>query len=104
MATLIEVNIEANEPWTAGQRIAFDTAVMEYVESNLNVAEYAGSANFDADAQLTANGAGYIGWGANAHDDADGPVFDDSNAAQRFADIVRSHVCNLGMTVKQFTL
>src|SRR5262245_14745707 len=94
---LIEVYTEANEPWSAGQRGAFDAAIAEFAGTEVYE-------DFDADAVLAANIASYEGWGGNVHEDADGPVFSDADAAQQLADIMRRHIRGLGMTVKQFTL
>lgn len=109
MSNQYEVYIEANEPWTVGQSQAVRDAVLAFCECKtsdvVEVYQEQGFGMDDADAQLTNYcGPDYDGFGANAHEDADGFVFSDKNVADRFADEVRANVRNLSMTVKMWAL
>ena len=104
---MIEVSIEANAPWTTGQRTAVQTAVLTFCECNSPDVIEAYGEGFgvdDADAQLAGYVEGYAGYATNAHPDADQFVFTSPEVAQRFADAVRAEVGHLGMTVNQFSL
>lgn len=105
---MYEVFIEASEPWSVGQRNAVRDAILTFCECNTASVAEAYTAGFgldDADAQLAAFcGPDYAGFGANAHDAADGFVFESQDVAERFADVLRDAVRHIGMTVRMWTL
>lgn len=97
---MYEVYCEAPEPWTQATRDAFDRAILKFVESPISLDDYHGADPEDnnADAQLAAGSEDYVGWGANAHPDADGPVFDTADAAQRFKWTLDDQLAEVGVS------
>jgi len=81
-----EVYTQADEPWTTGQKTAYSYAVRQYLmDSNIAIAD-----SDDIDDLLTPD-PDYAGMGANAHPDADGPVFTSEIAAKNFAAFVEDN-------------
>jgi hypothetical protein len=102
---LYEVSVEADEPWTIGQRKAYNDALLDFVESNLTPEDRGKNDEFiDADAQIAAWDNTYLGMGQNAHPEADGPVFESLDRAQKFADLIHYHCSGLRMSVRVFVL
>jgi hypothetical protein len=96
-STRYEVYVSADEPWHAGLRRGYRTAVLSFCECNTSdVTEVYDAQGFgfdDADAQLaTFCGDDYDGYGQNAHPDADQFVFTRLEVAERFADELRSQM------------
>lgn len=99
--TLYDVVIEADEPWHAGLRQRMVNAVATFTDNKPEDMVPVGE--FDADALLASYVHDYVGYGANALDDADGFVFSSLDRAQAFADHVRDHVGHEA-TVKVWSL
>lgn len=108
MATKIyEVSIEADEPWTSGQRAALMDAVRRYVGADCAMALERHSinpANYDdADELLTDADDDYLGVGGNVHQDADGYCFTSKTAAGNLCAAIADYGNSLGMTVRLYT-
>lgn len=98
-----EVMITGNELWTNGQRAAVRDAVLAFCECAPEVVDRyvaQGFGNSDASALLAAFcGEEYVGYGIDAHQDADQFVFASATVAQAFANALWDGVARLGLTV-----
>lgn len=109
MARQFEVYIEADTPWTTGQREAVKETVLTFCECNtqeVNASyERAGFGFDDADQQIASYcGDDYAGYGGNVRGDADQYVFNRLECAERFAGLLRENCRHLGMTIKVWEL
>lgn len=105
--TIYEVSIEANEPWTNGQRNAIIQAARRYVGADCNLQLEVRGINpadyDDVDELLNAADDDYLGIGGNVHQDADGYCFKSKTAANNFRIAVDDYGRNIGMTVQVYT-
>ncbi len=105
--TLYEVAIIAPEPWHAGLQRAYNEGILDYVESNLTIEQYEDTDEpfySAADDQLAAYDSGYVGYGLNAHPQADQFVFSSQDSANKFQATMREHVSVAGASVVQYVL
>ena len=104
---IYEVSVEANEPWTNGQRNALMLAVRRYVGTDCNMAQEQRDINpvdySDADELLNDVDEDYLGVGGNVHEDADGYCFTNETAARNLLAAIADYGNPLGMTVRLYT-
>lgn len=77
---IYEVVVDSPQPGSAEEvEAAYDAAIREF----------AGSPPDEAPSEALYWIKSFAGWGLNAHPDADGPVFEDLQDAERLADAIR---------------